>query len=356
MFNQNEKIAMERAIQLASKGGKKVFPNPNVGAVVLNSSGKVISEGYHAVYGGAHAEVNALKNAGDVNGCTMVVTLEPCCHFGKTPPCVDAIINSGINRVVVGLEDPNPVVAGNGIRYLRSKGIDVEVGLLQDKIKNLNDIYLHNLSSQRSFLHLKMATTLDGRVAAKDGSSRWITCEESRKKVHEFRHRAHAVLVGRGTAITDDPELTVRAVECRDEEQPVRIVLANKELPSTLKLFNSTGRTIIATSSERSFPEGIEVWRNIETLPELLKQTHVEGFGEILCEGGRTLATSLLKEQLVDSLSIFTAPALLGNTGLPLVGDLGIGSIDNILRMRNTVVTRIGDDILTEGQVVYRSN
>ena len=358
MFNQNEQIAMARAIELASRGGKKVFPNPNVGAVIINASGKIISEGYHALYGGAHAEVNALENAGDdsILGCTMVVTLEPCCHFGKTPPCVDAIVNSGINKVIVGIEDPNPVVAGKGIEYLRTKGIIVEVGLLQSEIKKLNNIYLHNLSIRRSFLHLKMATTLDGRVAAADGSSRWITGDESRTRVHEIRSRSHAVLIGRGTAIADNPELTVRAVECKDEEQPVRIVLANKELPSTLKLFNSSGRTIIATNSERSFPDGVEVWRGIDTLLRLLEKTQASGFGEVLCEGGRMLATSLLKEQLVDRLSIFTAPALLGNTGFPLMDNLGIDNISTILRMKNVTVTRIGEDILTEGQIVYRSN
>jgi len=271
-------------------------------------------------------------------------------------PGVDAIVSSGIKRVVVGLKDPNPVVAGNGIKYLQSRGIDVVVGLMLDEIEKLNSVYLHNLSSQRSFLHLKMATTLDGRVAAADGSSRWITGEESRTRVHEYRKRAHAVLIGRGTAIADDPELTVRAAECTDEEQPVRIVLANNELPSTLKLFNSKGRTIIATNSERSFPAGVEVWRGIGTLLNLLTKTQTSGFGEVLCEGGRFLATSLLKEQLVDRLSIFTAPALLGNTGFPLMDDLGIDNINSILRMKNVTVTRIGEDTLTEGQIVYRSN
>lgn len=356
MFKLNEQIAMKRAIELASRAGKKVFPNPGVGAVILKPSGEVVSEGYHAIYGGPHAEVNALQNAGDVNGCTMVVTLEPCCHFGKTPPCVDAIVTAGIKRVVIGLEDPNPVVSGNGIKYLLAKNIDVEVGLFQDEVKRLNAIYLHNLSFQRSFLHLKMATTLDGRVAAKDGSSRWITSEESRARVHAFRHSAHAVLVGRVTAIMDDPELTVRAVKCADEDQPVRIILASKELPASLKLFNTKGRTVIATNSDISFPDGIEVWRETGSLHDLLKRTRAEGLGEVLCEGGRTLATSLLKEQLVDRLSIFTAPALLGDSGMPLINDLGIDSIDGILRLRNTVVTQIGEDTLTEGQVVYRSN
>lgn len=343
-------------MELALEGGKKVFPNPRVGAVVLSRSGKIISEGYHAFHGGAHAEINALKKAGDVTGCTMVVTLEPCSHHGKTPPCVEAIADAGIDRVIVGLTDPNPLVAGEGINFLRSRGIEVEVGLLSDEIEKLNEIYLHYISTGRSFLHLKMAGTLDGRSAAADGSSRWITCEESRRKVHEFRRNSHAALIGRGTAITDDPELTARDVQCADADQPVRIVLARREMPNNLKLFNSFGKTVVVTDQRRDLPESVEVWQGIDTLQQLLVKTAEEGLGLILCEGGGSLASSLLKAHLVDRLSIFTAPALLGSTGFPLLGDIGVRSIGNILRMEDVSVTRTGDDILMEGRVVYRTD
>lgn len=347
---------MRRAIDLAPGGGKKVFPNPGVGAVILSPQGEVVSEGFHAFYGGPHAERNALKNAGDVTGYTMVVTLEPCSHHGKTPPCAEAIADAGISRVIIGLKDPNPLVSGAGIEYLRSRGIEVEVGLFGDEVEKLNELYLHYISTGRSFLHLKMAGTLDGRSAAADGSSRWITGEESRKRVHEFRRDSHAILVGRGTAVADDPELTARNVHCADENQPVRIVLAHNAVPGCLRLFNSPGRAIVVTNEPCDLPESIEVWQGIETLQQLLIRTAEEGLGLILCEGGGSLAASLIKDHLVDRLSIFTAPSVLGRAGYPLLGDLGIGSISDIFRMEDVAVTRTGDDILTEGRIVYRTD
>ncbi|MCD4708544.1 MAG: bifunctional diaminohydroxyphosphoribosylaminopyrimidine deaminase/5-amino-6-(5-phosphoribosylamino)uracil reductase RibD [Candidatus Sabulitectum sp.] len=347
---------MRRAIELALGGGKKVFPNPRVGAVILSRSGETISEGFHAFYGGGHAERNALEKAGDVTGCTMVVTLEPCSHHGKTPPCAEAIANAGIRRVVVGLTDPNPLVAGDGIRFLRSRGIEVEVGLFSDEIEKFNEVYLRYITTGRSYLHLKMAGTLDGRSAAEDGSSRWITCRESRRRVHEFRKNSHAILVGGGTAITDDPELTARNVKCAGEDQPVRIILTSKDMPCNLRLFNSPGRTVVATNRRRNLPESVEVWEGIKTPLQLLTRTAEEGLGLVLCEGGGSLAASLLREHLVDRLSIFTAPMLLGSTGFPLAGNLGIHAIGDVLRMENVTVARTGDDILTEGQVVYRAD
>ncbi|MCK5841263.1 MAG: bifunctional diaminohydroxyphosphoribosylaminopyrimidine deaminase/5-amino-6-(5-phosphoribosylamino)uracil reductase RibD [Candidatus Sabulitectum sp.] len=354
MFRGFEHAAMRRAIELALQGGKKTFPNPRVGAVIISPEGEIVVEGFHVFHGGAHAEINALAKAEDVAGCTMVVTLEPCSHHGKTPPCVKAIADSGISRVVVGLTDPNPLVAGEGIKFLRNRDIDVEVGLLKNEVEKLNEIYLHHIATGRSFVHLKMAGTLDGRSAAADGSSRWITGEESRRKVHEFRRSSHAVLVGRGTAVADNPELTAREVQCAEEDQPVRIVLARRELPLDLKLFNSSGRTVVVTDQRRDLPGSVEVWQGIETLAQLLARTAREGLGLILCEGGGSLAASLLREQLVDRLSIFTAPAVLGSTGHPLLGDLGIEKICDIIRMENVTVTRYGKDILTEGRVVYR--
>jgi len=356
LFSKPEHAAMRRAIELALQGGKKVFPNPRVGAVIISPQGEIVAEGFHAFHGGAHAERNALSQAGDVRGCTMVVTLEPCSHHGKTPPCVEAVADSGISRVVVGLTDPNPLVAGGGIKFLRNRDIDVEVGLLKEEVEKLNEIYLHYIATGRSFLHLKMAGTLDGRSAAADGSSRWITGEESRRKVHEFRRSSHAVLVGRGTAVTDNPELTARDVQCTEEDQPVRIVLARGKLPFDLKLFNSSGRTVVVTDHHGDLPESVEVWQGIDTLTQLLARTAREGLGLILCEGGGSLAASLLRERLVDRLSIFTAPAVLGSSGSPLLGNLEIESIGDIIRMANITVTRIGDDTLTEGRIVYRAD
>ena len=358
MFSKFEESAMKRAVELAAGGGKKVFPNPRVGAVILSPSGEVVAEGFHAFHGGAHAEKNALSNAADfdVIGCTMVVTLEPCSHFGKTPPCAAAIADSGIARVLIGIEDPNPLVSGQGIDFMKARGIEVETGLLAGEVEKLNEVYLHYIATGRSFLHLKMAGSLDGRSAASDGSSRWITGSESRKRVHEYRRDSHAVLIGRGTAVADDPELTARSVECPEDQQPVRIVLADSEMPDNLKLFNSPGRTVVATDEKLNLPDGVEVWNGIKTPLQLLERTAEEGIGLILCEGGGSLAASLLRNKLVDRLSIFSAPAILGSKGLPLIGDAGIERIADILRMENVNVTQTGQDILTEGRVVYRAD
>ncbi len=356
MFRKSEQTAMKRAMEIALGGGKKVFPNPLVGAVILSPEGEMVSEGFHEFYGGVHAERNALEKVGDVTGCTMVVTLEPCSHHGKTPPCADAITSSGVTRVVVGMEDPNPLVSGKGIELLRDSGIDVEVGLLEKEARKLNEVYLHYIATGRSFVHLKMAGTLDGRSAAADGSSRWITGPEARKRVHEYRRDSHAVLVGGGTAVADDPELTARDVKCSDENQPVRIVFSRRSLPEKLKLFSLPGRTVVATSGTESYPGAVEEWRDIQSPEQLLVKTAEHGLGLILCEGGGSLAASLLREHLVDRLSIFTAPALLGSTGIPLVGNLGVERIENILRMEDVTVTMIGNDILTEGRVVYRAD
>ena len=252
------------------------------------------------------------------------------------------------------MKDPNPLVSGRGIELLRDSGIDVEVGLFEEEVRKLNEVYLHYIATGRSFVHLKMAGTLDGRSAAADGSSRWITGPESRKRVHEYRRDSHAVLIGGGTAVADDPELTVRDVQCSDENQPVRIVFSGRFLPEKLKLFNLPGRTVVATDSPESFPNAVEVWEGIQTPKQLFVKTAEQGLGLILCEGGGTLAASLLGDHLVDRLSIFTAPALLGSTGIPLVGDLGIDGIQHILRMEDVTVTMTGNDILTEGRVVYR--
>lgn len=347
---------MRRAIEVARAGGKRVFPNPLVGAVILDSSGNTVSEGYHACCGAPHAEQDALNRTGDVKGCTMVVTLEPCVHHGRTPPCVEAIVNAGIRRVVVGLVDPDPRVSGRGIEYLRSRGLEVETGPFEEEIRELNRTYLHHTATGRSFLHLKMAGTLDGRSAAADGTSRWITGGESRKRVHGFRKDAHAVLIGGKTAAADDPLLSVRAIDCSEEEQPVRIIYTDFELPAGLKLFNTPGRTVVATGSNISAPPSAELWTGICSPEDLLRKTAEEGLGLVLCEGGKTLAASLIVNGLVDRLSIFTAPALLGADGVPLLGTLNVKTIDGMLRLRNVEISRIGDDILTEGQIVHRAD
>ena len=356
MFSDAEIRGMELALQEAKKGGKLAFPNPLVGAVIIDSAGEVIASGHHSCCGAPHAERDVLSKAGVVSGMTMVVTLEPCCHHGRTPPCVEAIIASGIKRVVVAMEDPDPQVSGRGTQYLLARGLDVETGLLESRARELNSVYLHHRKTGRSFLHLKMAGTLDGRSAAADGSSRWVTCAESRKRVHEYRKGAHAVLIGGKTAVTDDPSLSARDVDCSDVLQPVRIVYTGTDLPFHLKLFHSPGRTVVACDSPVRIPGAAELWDGIRSPSQLLKRTADEGLGMVFCEGGATLAASLLSRRLVERISIFTAPALLGAEGVPLFGELGVATIDDIIRLQDVKVCRTGEDTLTEGRVVYRSS
>jgi len=356
LYTPFEKRAMELALREALKGGKAVFPNPMVGAVILNAGGDVVSSGHHACCGAPHAERDALSKAGDVRGMTMVVTLEPCCHHGRTPPCAEALAEAGIKRVVAAMVDPDPQVSGRGIEYLRSRGVDVSTGLMEEAARDLNRVYLHHRETGRSFLHLKMAGTLDGMCAAADGSSRWITGPVSRKTVHGFRRDAHAVLIGAGTALADDPSLVVSEVECHPADQPVRIVLTGEDLREGLRMFTLPGRTVVACDRPVKAHPSAEMWTGIASPGELLKRTAEEGLGLVLCEGGPVLAASLVRARLVDRLSIFTSPSLLGGEGRPIFGELGIPGIDGMLRLKDVTVRESGEDMLTEGRIVYRAD
>jgi diaminohydroxyphosphoribosylaminopyrimidine deaminase/5-amino-6-(5-phosphoribosylamino)uracil reductase len=361
---------MKRALHLAGRGGKHTFPNPLVGALVVDGDGEIAGEGWHARCGGPHAEVEALKAAGErAAGGTLYVTLEPCCHFGRTPPCTDAIIDSRLRRVVIALKDPNPGVSGAGAATLRDAGIDVATGVLEDHARQQNRLYIHYLNTGRSMVHLKLAVSLDGKTAAADGSSRWITGTESRRRVHMMRKNASSVMIGAETLRRDNPALTVREVECPDSEQPVRIVLSrsgNIGFAERCRAENS--RLIIVLPDDISdsglknvTATGAKVWLippgyGGVDLQLLLRKTASEGFGLILCEGGHTLATALLGRQLVDRISIFCAPIILGQEGIPALGRLGIGSIDECIRLEDIVTESIGSDCLIEGNVVYRAD
>ncbi|MCD6129075.1 bifunctional diaminohydroxyphosphoribosylaminopyrimidine deaminase/5-amino-6-(5-phosphoribosylamino)uracil reductase RibD, partial [Candidatus Bipolaricaulota bacterium] len=257
---------MRRALELARLGEGYTRPNPLVGAVVVKD-GEVIAEGYHARYGGPHAEMVALSRAGErARGADLYVNLEPCVHWGKTPPCVDRIIAAGIRRVILAARDPNPLVNGKGVDKLRSAGIEVVEGVLREEAEKLNEIFFHWVKTQRPFVALKLAMSLDGKIASRTGKSRWITGEEARKKVHELRRRYAAVLVGVNTVLTDDPQLTVREVE---GPQPLRIVLDSRgRIPLSAKVLSGEAPTLIATT--QAMPEeiehklrekGAEVWR-----------------------------------------------------------------------------------------------
>ncbi len=354
--------AMAEALQLAQRGRGLTFPNPMVGAVVL-SGGVTAGRGWHRCCGGPHAETEALEQAGGLaRGATLVVTLEPCCHHGRTSPCVARILEAGISRVVAAMGDPDPRVDGGGFEALRRGGVEVETGLMAAGAADVNRAYLHYKRTGRSFLRLKLAASLDGRIAAADGSSRWITSEPARARAGVMRSEADAVMVGSGTALADDPSLLPpegpRQGFCRI------IVTGRRPLPAGLKVFDGTARTFVAVA-EGSGCGPIPPSAEILPVPAgpggldlraLLEKCASMGIGEVMCEGGSALASSLAAGGLVDRLSFFTAPLILGADGIPALDGLGIASMDGAYRVIDASRETLGEDTLLEGRIVHWSD
>jgi diaminohydroxyphosphoribosylaminopyrimidine deaminase/5-amino-6-(5-phosphoribosylamino)uracil reductase len=349
---------MKLAINLAKKGLGKTSPNPLVGAVVVKND-RIIGKGYHKKYGEPHAEVNALKACKDkAKNATLYVNLEPCCHYGKkTPPCTDTIKKSGIKKLVCATLDPNPQVNGRGIRTLREGGIEVDLGILEEEAKKLNEVYLKFITTGLPFVILKIAQTLDGKIATKLGDSKWITQEDSRRFVHSLRSWVDAVLVGANTVRKDDPELTIH--EARGEN-PIRIILdSSGKIPSNSKVIkeNQNGKTILATTNQKireKFKEKVEIWKLKKSedgkidLAQLLKKAGENQISSLLVEGGRGVFTSFLKEKLVDKIYYFLSPKILGK-GLDSFGDLGIKEISNSITLRDCEIKRFKNDLLIIG-------
>ena len=352
-------LYMRRALRLARRGAGKVSPNPMVGAVLVHQ-GKVVGEGYHARYGGAHAETEALARAGSAaRGATLFVNLEPCVHQGKTPPCVDALIEARIARAVVALSDPNPLVAGRGLERLRQAGIEVTVGVEEASARELNRGFLTWVKLHRPFVTLKLAQSLDGRVALADGRSRWISSEPARDLVHHLRSESDAVLIGIGTALIDDPQLTVRRVAGRS---PRRIVLDHAlRLPSSAKLLSPEAPTWILTGSDApaarrttltelgarvlTLERGRSGHLDLEAALALLAR---EGIANLLVEGGPRLITGLIQAKLWDRLLLFVAPKLLGGDALAWLGPLRLGQVAESSDIEIVRSRRVGPDILIE--------
>ena len=346
---------MTRALELASRP-PFTSPNPRVGSVVVRE-GEVLSEGVHEGAGTPHAEIRALEGGVDATGATLYVNLEPCVHHGRTPPCAPALIEAGIRRTVIAIEDPDHRVAGNGIEMLRDAGVEVVVGPGADEARRLNRPYLHHRVTGRPLVTLKLATSLDGKVAAADGSSRWITGEEARRRVHKRRLEADAILIGAGTVIADDPQLTVRDVAA--PRQPVRVLLdAVGRVPVTRRLFEGGEVIVITTVScpheqkmrwKSAGAEVVVVPASADGAVDLkaaIANMGARGWLEVYCEGGAELATSLLSEDLVDRLELNIGPLLIGGDGIGL-GPLGISAIEEATRWKNVEVNRMGDDIVT---------
>jgi diaminohydroxyphosphoribosylaminopyrimidine deaminase/5-amino-6-(5-phosphoribosylamino)uracil reductase len=324
---------MRRAIELSRAVLGTTSPNPPVGAVVLDQQDEPVGEGATAPPGGAHAEVAALLQAGPrASGGTLVCTLEPCKHSGRTGPCTTAIAEAGIARVVFACEDPTEL-AGGGAAVLRAAGIEVVAGVLAEEVADGPlAAWLHAQRTGRPFVTWKYAATLDGRAAAADGSSRWITGEEARADVHRLRAEVDAVVVGIGTVLADDPELTVRP---DPGHQPLRVVVdSDGRTPASARLRDDSAPTLILTERDtgRHDPAGV------------LTVLHDRGVVSVLLEGGPTLAAAFMTAGLVDRVVGYVAPALLG-AGMSVIGDLGVGTITDALRLRLCEVQRVGDDV-----------
>ncbi len=320
---------MKRALQLALNGTGYVSPNPRVGAVI-SRDGEIIGEGWHQYYGGSHAEVEAIKNSptDDFTDCTLAVNLEPCSHHGKTPPCADLIIEKNFKAVVIGMEDPNPEVAGSGIRKLQDAGIEVITGVLKNDCRWINRFFSKHITTGMPFVLAKIAQSLDGCIASSGGDSKWITSEESRKRVHKLRAELDCVLIGRKTASKDNPSLTVRMVKGRN---PRRIIMDTQlSLPLSLKVFTDEERadTVVVCSAEAAKSKkaenleiaGINIFPYSQddntgiNLAETIKMLAAKfGLSSILVEGGAGIYSSFAKSNLIDELHIFNAPIVIGN-------------------------------------------
>jgi diaminohydroxyphosphoribosylaminopyrimidine deaminase/5-amino-6-(5-phosphoribosylamino)uracil reductase len=364
MSNSREEQYMNIALSLAKRGRGRVSPNPLVGAVLVKD-GRIVGRGFHQRVGGPHAEVNALKNAGGMaKGADLYINLEPCCHFGKTPPCTDALIKNKIKRVFVGMTDPNPLVSRKGIEQLVRAGIQVKTGILEEKARRLNEVFIKYITAKVPFVILKVASTFDGKIATRTGDARWITGEKSRTFVHQLRNEVDAVLVGIGTVKKDDPMLTTRLPQGKGRD-PHRIVLdTHLTIPLSSKVLhlNSQAKTIIATApyaSPRKMKKLEELGVTILTIPTrkgkldlkaLLKELGRMEITSVMVEGGRETITSFLEEGLADKLYLFYAPKIImGKEAIGITAGRGVALLKEAIQISEVEVKKLGDDVLVEG-------
>ncbi|AUO15608.1 bifunctional diaminohydroxyphosphoribosylaminopyrimidine deaminase/5-amino-6-(5-phosphoribosylamino)uracil reductase RibD [Clostridium taeniosporum] len=354
---------MDLALELAKKGIGKVNPNPLVGAVIVKDN-EIIGTGYHEQYGGKHAEVNAIKNATKaVEGSTIYVTLEPCSHYGKTPPCVNLIIEKKIKKVVIGMLDPNPLVSGKSIKKLKENNIEVVVGVKEKECKKLNEVFIKYITSNLPFVVLKSAISLDGKIATTSGESKWITSKEARRDGHLLRNKLSAIMVGINTIIKDNPELTCRIENGRN---PIRIIV-----DSTLKISldskvikNNDNLTIIATTryankskKEKLLNANIRVIEVNDKdkkvdLKELMRFLGNLKIDSVLIEGGGTLNFSALEEDIVDKVRFYIAPRILGGeTSKSSIGGKGFYRLSDTVKLKDLTYEKLSEEIVIDGYV-----
>lgn len=361
----NDSDYMRLALRLAEKGCGWVPPNPMVGAVIVKDN-KIIGKGWHEKFGGLHAERNALKSCTESpEGATMYVTLEPCCHYGKQPPCVEAIIASGIRRVVIGSPDPNPLVCGKGVQLLREHGIMVTEHILQESCDRMNEVFFYYIQTKKPFVIMKYAMTMDGKIAAYTGDSKWITGESARNHVHQQRHKATAIMAGVGTILEDNPLLTCRIP---GGKSPIRIICdSNLRTPINAKVVSTAKETptILATcctdrKKHRLYENAgcqmllTDKKDNHIDLEQLMKKLGQKQIDSILLEGGGTLNWAALKSGIVQKTQAYVAPKIFGGeTAKTPVEGIGVASPADAVRLKNSTVTMLGEDFLIESEVEY---
>lgn len=363
--NETDRKYMRRAMELAALGEGKVNPNPLVGAVIVKA-GKIIGEGWHEYYGGWHAERNAfMKCSEDTSGATLYVTLEPCCHYGKTPPCTEIIMERGIGRVVIGLTDPNPLVAGKGLRLLQDAGIEVTAGVEEEALREQNRVFLKYITCRKPWMVLKTAMTLDGKIASYTGDSKWVTSETARKRVQQLRSKYMGIMVGIGTVIADDPMLNCRLEG--DVRQPVRIIVdsgAHIPLDSQLVETACSYRTLVACTASADGEKrkllnragvGVLLCKEREgkvDLEDLMCLLGEEGIDSVLLEGGGELNYSFIQQKLIDEIYAFIAPKIIGGreAKTPVEGQ-GMEKMSEALELEKLRIEKIGEDVLLRARV-----
>jgi diaminohydroxyphosphoribosylaminopyrimidine deaminase/5-amino-6-(5-phosphoribosylamino)uracil reductase len=363
MFTPDDERFMRHALVLAEKGRGRTSPNPLVGAVVAQH-GRIVAEGYHLRAGEPHAEVMALESAaGAARGADLYVTLEPCCHHGRTPPCTDQIVGAGIRRVVIPIVDPNPVVCGGGVQRLRDAGVTVEIGLCSEEALRLNEAFIKFIRHRIPFVILKAAVSLDGKIATRTGDARWISGEQSRRYVHMIRNAVDAVIVGIGTVRHDDPRLTTRLPH--GGRDPIRVVVDGVgPLPSDAQVFqtDAVSHTWVAVAADTPAERVKNLQRRGLTVLEaggshgrvrlehLLKRLGEREITSVMIEGGQGIFTSAVEEGIVDKCVLFVAPILVGGKTAPsLLGGQGIEEIGQALRLSRLRIEQLGEDVLIEG-------
>ncbi len=359
---------MKTALELADKGRGYTSPNPIVGAVMVKD-GTIIGRGYHQIVGGAHAEVNAIEDAGaKAKDATLYVTLEPCNHTGRTPPCTKKILEAGIKRLVVAMEDPNKDVSGGGIEYLKQQGVEVITGICEKDAKQQNEIFIKYVTTKRPFALVKCAATLDGRIATRTGASKWVTGEESRKYVHKLRHEFDAIMVGIGTVVKDNPSLTTRLEDGKGLD-PVRVILDTNlsisEEVRVLRLDSDAATLIICgdvvSPDKRERIEGLGA-RVIPSpvkdgkidLGLLMKQLGTMDITSLLIEGGSRVIAESFASGIVDKIAFFYAPKILGgDDGVPVCRGPGPELMNDCISVRDMNVKRFGEDVMIEGYILH---